>query len=476
MDVTPQQLEVLEPELYPKQMEFFDAVVKKKEEGVRIFILGGGAQSGKTIVNVEVCTGLILEKMARTIGGQKPGIAWLVAPTFPLLDRLEQTFRERVPERWLRDWKAQKREWRLPTGDRIKLRSAKNPQDLRGDDCFLVAYDELSRGEEDSFLNCQTRLVANSGIFIGTTTPCNAESPWLTEEYFDHCNDSTYHWGHQRLEDNLGVELSDIARLRKRFPAQYGEEELDGRFLRSRIGLVYDNFNGRKGGHIVEDYTPVESDTIVAAIDQGSNHPFVYLRAALHAEGGMTIFSELFMEKAAPSDIVAAVKRDPIEARVKRRWADPSGAVTRNEFHKAGLPTLAAKNDVDEGIRATYALIQAKSLHITRACHDTIREFGTYRWKKDTSNARARTPVKWNDDGMDCSRYIGLSENVRMRSQVISVSNPESVRGKPEGKPYLDLELYKKTGKFYIAGVPKPKQPAEEKTLWVPGGRPWQLS
>lgn len=470
---------ILTPDLHPKQLEFFHAVKEKRQRGVRRFILGGGAQSGKTIVNVEVCNDIILEQMKRTASGGKPGIAWLVAPTFPLLDRLYETFKARVPEVWIKEWKAQKKEWVLVTGDRIRLRSAKNPQDLRGDDCFLVSYDELSRGQEDSFLNSLTRLVAHSGIFVGTTTPCNAESPWLTDEYYSHQDDPRYHWGHQRIEDNLDIALEDIADLRKRFPKEYGEEELDGRFLRSRSGLVYDNFDGRT--HIIDDYDPNaeenEDDVIVAGLDQGSNHPFVYLRAALHPGGGMTIFSELFKEKAAPSDVVDIIRRDPIERRVKRRWADPSGAVTRNEFHKAGLSTLPAKNDVHDGIRATYALIQAKGcLRVTRSCHNLIREFGLYRYKKDTSGRKGDQPLKINDDGMDCVRYITLGENVGLQSRVIAVKNAEERRGKPEQKPYFDFELYKKTGKFYIAGVPRPKPQEEKKSIWAMSGRPWNLN
>lgn len=466
---------LLQPELHPKQLEFYNAVVEKKKRGVRKFILGGGAQSGKTIVNVEVCKGLIGEKMQRTLNGEPPGIAWFVAPTFPLLDRLYETFKARIPESWVREWRAQKKEWVLVTGDRIKLRSAKNPQDLRSDDCFLVSYDELSRGQEESFLNSCTRLVAHSGIFVATTTPCNAESPWLTEEYYTHQDDPAYHWGHQRIEDNLDITLEDISQLRKRFPAQFGEEELDGRFLRSRVGLVYDNFDAKK--HIIEEYTPTDNDVIVAGLDQGSNHPFVYLRAALHPGGGMTVFSELYMQKAAPSDVVDIIRRDPIEQRIKRRWADPSGAVTRNEFHKAGLATLGAKNDVHEGIRATYALIQAHGcFRVTRDCHNLIREFGLYRYKSDTPGKKGDQPYKINDDGMDCVRYIALGENVGLRSRVVSVTGAESKRGKPESKPYLDFDLYKKTGKFYIAGVPRPKPPDEKKSLWEAGGRPWHMN
>ena len=440
----PTQLADHSPGLYPKQLLFYNTVVTNLR--AHRHIIHGGVQSGKTEVVSEIAKGKIGEKMSRTCSGEKPGTAWFVAPTYKLLGKLKRCFVSKLPIEWIE--KLTDEEIILITGDLIQFRSAKNPQDLRGEDCFLVVFDELSRAAEDAFLNCQSRLAFHEGLFIGATTPCNAESPWLTDEYFAHLEDPEYTWTHCSIEDNLDMPRSRIAELRKRFPDEYGIEELDGHFLRSREGLVYKNFDGRL--HIIEDgdteegrWKPADDDVIVAGADQGLNHPFVYIRVALHPGGGMTVFDEIVLKQTAPSDQVAAVMRDPIEKRVARRWFDPSGALTRAEFLKNGLLTRAAKNEVDDGIRSVYShLANPGSFHITRNCAHTIKEFGLYRYQKNTPTSVGAKPYKINDDAMDCVRYVCHSErlNIGIISATSRTDIEKDLKKKNEQKMFTKFE------------------------------------
>lgn len=428
------------------QQDFYRAVTTNRRATRFLFI--GGAQSGKTEAGRWCFTAKVLERIASGV----PGRAWIVAPDYILADRAKRAFEATIPREYILHGAGREGRyvWQLVNEVCVELRTAKHPQQLRAEDLFCVWFDEMSRASEDAYLNLTTRLARWNGPLIVTTTPCIAESPWLNDEYDKYCNDAEYVWVNSRIDDNKAISRAAIAERRRRFPDQYGAEELDGQFIRSREGLVYGKVWDAKV-HIIEEYEPVETDETVVGCDSGFNHPWAYLRFALHKDGGTTLFEELSGSDLAPSDQAQLAKADvETEARTLRRWFDPSAALVRAEFHKAGLITRQAKNAVEDGVRACYARLKARgpdgepSFRVVRACHGFIREIGLYRYKKGNEHRPSEAVEKIHDDRMDAWRYEEFSEG--RSPSIIGVTAHKAKAA--AAKPYIEV----KEGRTYLCG------------------------
>jgi hypothetical protein len=86
---------------------------------------------------------------------------------------------------------------------------------------------------------------------------------------------------------------------------------------------------------------------------------------------------------------------------------DPSAPDVISAMQQAGLPAIAANNDVLPGINAvTTRLItsgdERPRLTVDPSCENLIREFETYQWKAGKSKDE---PVKKHDHAMDALRY-----------------------------------------------------------------------
>ena len=84
---------------------------------------------------------------------------------------------------------------------------------------------------------------------------------------------------------------------------------------------------------------------------------------------------------------------------------DPSASSFIAALRRRGFTVLRARNEVSDGIRTVAGFLRSGVIRIHRACRDTIREFGLYRWAEDGGTGRD-VPVKENDHAMDDIRYF----------------------------------------------------------------------
>ncbi len=89
-------------------------------------------------------------------------------------------------------------------------------------------------------------------------------------------------------------------------------------------------------------------------------------------------------------------------------YADPSAKQMIEEIYRANLNCYPAHKDVKAGID----LCQRQSLTVPESSDNLIKEFRSYRWKKDKDGNILSEPVKFNDHLMDAMRYavFGMTE------------------------------------------------------------------
>lgn len=92
--------------------------------------------------------------------------------------------------------------------------------------------------------------------------------------------------------------------------------------------------------------------------------------------------------------------------------ADPSEPSDIEEFNRAGLPTIAANNDIHKGVQAHYELIKSGRFKIFAGTSPhSLDEYSLYHYPEPEDlraddDLQEDLPVKQDDHAMDATRYI----------------------------------------------------------------------
>jgi phage terminase large subunit len=191
-------------------------------------------------------------------------------------------------------------------------------------------------------------------------------------------------------------------------------------------GLVYDEYDPavHQYKHIGE---PPHSWPRYWVVDFGFTNPFVWQAWAQDPDGRLYMYREIYRTKTLVEDHAKAIlkalpKREPQPmAIICDHDAEDRATLERH----LGMGTIAAKKSVSDGIQAVQARLRVQGdgkprLFICRdalterdqALEDARRptctqeEIVGYVWDTSGNKAPKEAPLKDNDHGMDCARYV----------------------------------------------------------------------
>lgn len=215
------------------------------------------------------------------------------------------------------------------------------------------------------------------------------------------------------------------------------------RYARYRLGLwaaaegtVYEDSYDRKRNVVPRFAIPKEWPRYMT-LDFGYTHPFVAKWYAEDDDGRFYCYREIYMTKRLVEEHARAVKAlsrwgekdgDPLPRAI---YADHDAEGRATFEHHTGLMTTPAHKAVLEGIQAVStrlrdagdgkprllyfedALVE-RDMELARQKKPTctIEEFDSYVWKQDGAGKKEE-PVKENDHGMDCDRYLCATHDLQ---------------------------------------------------------------
>jgi hypothetical protein len=236
----------------------------------------------------------------------------------------------------------------------------------------------------------------------------------------------------------------------------------------SAEGIIYDEFDPAR--HVLPWQEDEEGNPIIApgwetwdrywVIDFGLQHPFVLQCWAVHPDtDAIYMYREIYMTNrivaehaetimdiVMPEVTVLKPVDNPAERRIEmvptieRHWIEPKpvtiicdhDAEGRRTFEKVtGLGTQPAIKFVNDGIdlhkarlKQMKCFIMADSLvekdqilvdELRPTC--TADEYSGYAWRTNAEGRKMDEPVKKDDDGMDCCRYITMHFDYRGKAR-----------------------------------------------------------
>lgn len=252
------------------------------------------------------------------------------------------------------------------------------------------------------------------------------------QQQLSDCNpDAPTHWLHQRCDagvavvhfsrhaDNPAITPQYLATL-DRLTGHRRARLRDGRRAAAE-GLVYDNFDAAV--HIVERFTIPPEWVRVRVIDFGYTNPFVCQWWAIDGDGRLYRYREIYMTQRTVEEHARAISAHPEPVAMTICDHD---AEDRATLHAHGIGTTAAHKEVRLGIQAVQERLRIagdgrprlmllrdslverdERLAEAKRPWSTDQEFDSYRWPQGIDGrALKEEPVKADDHGLDCVRYL----------------------------------------------------------------------
>lgn len=295
----------------------------------------------------------------------------------------------------------------LTNGSKIALRSADNPDGLRGGNIAWLWLDEPRNIKtREAFDIASAQLRKQRRVWL-TTTPAGIFH-WLYDLFVVNPipNSKVVY---ATSYDNPHNSESFARNLEQQYTGVFKDQEIGAKWV-SFEGLVYDNFSIADSGNvsISAEYNP--DLPIIAGIDDGYVHPRVILLGQPTADNHLNIFAEYVTKNELPETSIRSALKD---------YPSPSGAYIDSTavdikiiLTQMGIFTVSATHKVADGIKFVRRLLcdgnGVRLLKIHPRCKHLIKCLQTYRYDerlKGLGNGEL-TPLKEDDDPADALRYM----------------------------------------------------------------------
>lgn len=344
-------------------------------------------------------------------------------------------------------------QYRYKNGSTVTIGGMDNPMRIMSSEYDVVYVQEATELTIEDIESITSRLRNWTISFQQLIMDCNPASD--KHPLKRRCNEGKTILLESRHEDNP-VLFNEDGTLTEKGRVYIGKlDRLTGvRHKRLRLGLwvsaegvVYEEFD--PAIHVIENQSIPPEWPRYWVIDFGFVHPFVCQFWTEDPDGALIMYREIYMTgrtvEQHAKDILAVVTKpkiiegyNPIIGEMEqteiREWIEPKpfavicdhDAEGRRTFEKhTGLGTQRAIKFVSDGIDLAKERMRIRDdgyaqLYIMRdtlverdedqadavlpTC--TLEEIGGYAWKLNNDGRKKEEPVKQDDDGMDCMRYM----------------------------------------------------------------------
>jgi len=388
-----------------------------------------------------------------------PGTYWIVAPTYGQGKEIhwKQGLLSEIPKYVIRTKNEQELEMVLVNGSRIAIRSAENPDRLRGVKLNALVVDEIAsirnwRWLWEEVLRATLTDYESPALFISTPAGYNhffelyqrgiKGSDKYNEDY-ESFRFTSY--------DNPNVPSKEIDKAKESLTEDTFLQEYMAEF-KTFTGLVYKEF--QREVHVVKPFKIPRTWRVFRGMDFGSNNPTVCLWVAFDEDDNAWIIDEHY-EQAETIDFHAGQINAKTNYPIAGTYGDPTGTQWLREFAKRGVHISKANKETGTtrqhwvlyGINIIKEKLKVKpghfvdnipmenatgmpSMFIFNNCKNLIHEFESYRWREKLPNApqdlnEPDTPEKANDHAMDALRYVICSYKGKAKTKVYNQWKPK---------------------------------------------------
>ncbi len=245
------------PRLHPGQKTVWD-------EHARFKVLASGRRWGKTLLGSLACV----------VDGASGGRAWWVAPSYKMAMvgwRTVYRLGRQIPGANIRrgDLLVE-----MPGGGSVQVRSADDPQSLRGEGLTLAVLDECAFMREEAWTEALRPALSDrlgGALFISTPKGRN----WFWRLFQRGQDDGEPDWRSWRFPtlDNPFIAPSEIEAARRDLPERIYQQEYEAAFLEDAGGV----FRRVMEAATLAPQDPARGEQYVMGVDWGKSNDFTVL-------------------------------------------------------------------------------------------------------------------------------------------------------------------------------------------------------
>lgn len=383
---------------------------------------------------------------------KEPKLGWIVAPTYDLGEKEFRVFWKilvdtlQVPIDRSKTFNSiRTKDFRITTawGSSIEVRSAEHPESLVGEGLDFVIMAEAAKlklSHWEKYIRPTLSDKRGSAVFVSTPEGYN----WFYDLYQrgqDTAPEFKDWWSYKSptWENDIifpgGANDPEIVEVRNTLSEAVFAQEYGAEFT-SFAGRIYSEFD--EGYHIIRNYEFNPEWENYLAFDFGFRNPFVCLNIQVDPMDNIYVWDEYY-ERSITTPEHARRLKSIIQWRVDGGYHDPAGVEEANslmqifhnsqEYHSPWLDhfiTSPAPNEWKAGVERVKEWLKLRPAHdemghettemvpklfVSADCHQTLREFNTYRVKEASekiseSKDPKDEPRKKDDHAMDALRYF----------------------------------------------------------------------
>ncbi len=381
MLATTAQARIKLPPFHPRQREI-------ALDGTRFRVAACGRRFGKTRLGAALCI--------MTAG--KGGRAWWVAPTYPVASvgwRLIHRMARQVPGAAVRQ---SERLITLPNGGEIQVRSADNPDSLRGEGLDFVVMDECAFTREEAWQEAlRPALSDRRGRALFISTPKGRNWFW---RLWQRCIDEHDHeWRGWQLptSDNPYIDPAEIEAARQLLPERIFAQEFLAQFLDDAGGVFHRVMECATAAPLS---TPLPGRAYIAGVDVANEADFTVI-SILDATTREQVFIDRFNRVGYPA------LEDRIHA-AYTRWGLQTLVIEDNSIGQPVIDHLRRRGVRVVAFHTSHTTKQPLIQSLQSAFeHDTIRvlpdpvqvgELQAYEGERLATGFRYSAPAGLHDD------------------------------------------------------------------------------
>lgn len=147
---------------------------------------------------------------------------------------------------------------------------------------------------------------------------------------------------------------------------------------------------------------------VIAGIDWGFVHAFACEVVGQSGSGRLAVVDEVYERGKGVDQLIGALSYLRERWGISTFYADPSEPAYIAQCQRAGLPVVAATNDVDPGLQAVSRRIK-EGLTVDPGCTGLLTEMPSYTWMPNKAGGFHERPIEINDDACDALRYAVMA-------------------------------------------------------------------
>ncbi len=292
----------------------------------------------------------------------------------------------------------------LTNGTKLWLRSAENPETIRGLTAGWGVFDEAAFASIEAwrvFIGCMREQGSPNMVRVSSTP---AGMNWLFDYFASPDADrSLYSFVRASSLDNPHNPTDYVKSLVASYDPEYARQEIEGEFISMR-GLVYKTFSSSR--HVKHfELQPDEIKETFYFHDFGSDHPMVVLVCQLDYDGRMHVVDEYHERFRIDDDMIRHCFEVfyPLYGKGEH-IADPAAKLSRMAMERQGMVVHRGPNEIKGGIQRVSGLFHRNRIFVHPRCSNLIKCLMTYHYPEEGKGS-PDIPVKKADDPADALRY-----------------------------------------------------------------------